>query len=209
MMNSNTFLARAIGGATLVVACLSAHAAPRSITFAFDGNASLNTDILTVAFSVDRDASDFKLWTDSWQQGLNFDPTLALWQKVGSDDTLLAEVDDDDTVGAGQGAFDAGIRWASLASGEYLVTLTASPNHAQGTLLSDGFAFDGGPAIPIAQWDQPGYDLNTNDQKGAFWSLKGEYSVSAVPEPSKWLLAAMTIMLWGGIAERKRRDNKR
>lgn len=208
MMNPNLFFARAIGGATLMAACMSTQAAPLATTFAFEGNASLNTDIVKLAFSIDRDVSDLKLWTDSWQQGLNFDPTLALWQKVGADYTLLAEVDDDDTVGAGQGAFDAGITWASLASGAYLVTLTASPNYALGTLLSEGFAFDGSPAVPISQWDQPGYDLNTNDQKGTFWSLKGEYTVSAVPEPSKWLLAAMTIMLWGGIAERKRRNKR-
>ncbi len=183
-------------------------AAARPITFSLEGNASLNSDIVKLTFSIDRDASDFRLWTNSWQQGLNFDPTLALWQGVGSDYTLLAQVDDDDTVGAGQGAFDAGIMWASLASGNYLVTLTASPNYALGTLLSEGFSFDGSPAIPIAQWDQPGYNLNTNDQKGTFWSLQGEYTVSAVPEPSKWLLAAMTLMLWGGIAERKRRDKR-
>lgn len=128
---------------------------------------------------------------------------------------FVAAVDDDVSVAAGQGFFNTGFSEASLAAGEYLLTIGASPYVAAGNLLSQDFAFDPayGPidVTPIAQWSQPSYDPNRNDQKGTAWrvNLSGVSNatlVSAVPEPSSALLLALGIAGFGiaGTLKRKR-----
>lgn len=193
-------LLRAVAAAALVASAASAPAAD----FTFAGNAVFNTDIVALNFTLAADTAGVRVWTDSWQSGLNYDPTLAVWAQAGSDYTLLGEVDDDDSVGPGQGSFDAGLFFASLAAGQYRVTLAASPNYANGSRLSDGFLFDGSVPIPIALWDQPGHDINKDDQKGTFWrvNLTDVSQASVVPEPSTWALLALSL---GVVAWRSRR----
>lgn len=164
----------------------------------FGGNITLNTDLVAIEFGVVSTAGPVKLWTDSWQGGLNFDPNAALWKKTGADYTLVAANDDNDSIGTGQGFFDTGFSFASLAAGAYRLTLGASPNVPLGTLLSQGFGFDPAygaiAAAPIASWNQPSYDPNKNDQKGTQWhvnlsGVQGASLVSAVPElSSAWLM---------------------
>jgi hypothetical protein len=55
----------------------------------------------------------------------------------------------------------------------------------------------------LANWNQPGYDMNANDQKGGAWSvrLSGVDMAAAVPEPANaWMLLAgllgMAVMVW-------------
>ena len=180
------FIARAGSIAALAACCLPAAAA----NFTFSGNATYNTDVVKVAFTLSAEATDLRAWTDSWAAGLNFDPTLTLWAKSGTTHQWVAANDDNDGVGADQGAYDAGLAPASLAAGRYLITLGAAPNYANGDLLSDGFAYTGTRPILISEWNQPGYDINANDQKGTFWrlNLAGVDSASAVPEPATFLL---------------------
>ncbi len=166
--------------------------------FSFGGNLTLNTDLVAIDFGVISASGPVKLWTDSWQGGLNFDPNAALWKKTGADYALVDTNDDNDAVGAGQGFFDTGFSLASLAVGSYRLTIGVSPNVPLGTLLSQGFGFDpayGSIAVaPIASWNQPSYDPNKNDQKGTRWhvnlsGVQGASLVSAVPEPSSaWLM---------------------
>lgn len=146
------------------------------------------------------------IWSDSWQSGLNVDPIAALWVKSGGDYTLLSQVDDDDTIAPGQGFYDTGFSFASLGAGSYRVTLAASFNSANGSLLSQGFSYDAQAPISLALWNQPSYDPNANDQKGGLWRLhfSGVDSVVAVPEPSTWALLAVGLALVG-VATRRRR----
>jgi hypothetical protein len=173
--------------------------------FSFSGHSTYNTDIVQVRFTLDQDATQVNLWTDSWQSGLNFDPTLTLWAKQGADYVKVAENDDDATVHAGQGFYDSGLALQNLTAGQYLVTLGAAPNYANGSLLSGGFAFDGSTPIQIAQWDQPSYDINANDQKGTFWRLQlsGVDAASAVPEPSSLALLLAGAGVWMSLPRRR------
>lgn len=198
----SVFTLRALTAAMLIAIAGSTQAAD----FSLSGHAVYNTDIAKLAFTLATDTAGVKVWTDSWQSGSNFDPTLALWSKAGNDYTLVSEVDDDDTVAPGQGFFDAGMVFGALSSGQYLVTLVASPNYANGSSLSAGFAFDGSAPIAIADWNQPGYDINANDQKGSFWrvNLSGVSQAGVVPEPATWALFAVSLAACGLWVRRSR-----
>ncbi len=163
--------------------------------FTVTGTMTFHNDVVMVDFSLASAATGVKIWTDSWQSGLNFDPTGALWVRSGADFNRLAEVDDDDTVAPGQGFYDTGFSLPSLAAGQYRVTLAAAVNASNGALLSQGFAYDSQTPIPLALWNQPTYDPNANDQKGGIWRLRFSQvdSVSVVPEPASWLLLALGV----------------
>lgn len=182
---------------TVAVAMVSlqAHAAD----FTFSDHISYNTDVVQVSFTVNADASPVQLWSDSWRGGLNFDPTLTLWVKAGNGYSRVGENDDDDSIHSGQGFYDAGLALPALAAGQYLVTLGAAPNYANGVALADGFVLDGSAPILVTQWNQPSYDINANDQKGTQWRLHltGVESAAVVPEPSSFLmlLAGMGVLM--------------
>ena len=165
--------------------------------FNFSGDLLAHNQVLQFDFSLAVPGADVRIWTDAWLSGLNFDPTAALWSRQGSRFSLVAEVDDNDTVATGQGYYDTGFAWPTLAAGAYRLTLAAAGNGALGNLLSDGFAYDAEAPMAIGQWTQPSYDPNANDQKGTFWRLQfsGLDQVSAVPEPASALLLAL-----GGLA---------
>lgn len=199
-------LARSCAASVLMTSALSAPAAD----FTFSGNVSLNTDIVEITFGVNTDATDVKVWTDSFLSGVNYDPITALWHKVGSDYVLIAENDDDDTVAPGQTYYDSGFTLASLAAGDYLFTVAAFPNFAFGTLLSEGFEFDhnGTASVPIASWCQPASNNCTN-QKGTFWrvNLSGVDTAQpppAIPEPETYALMLAGLAAVGYFSRRRR-----
>jgi len=119
-------------------------------------------------------------------------------------------VDDDSSLAGGQINFDADLEIDGLEKGLYLVTFGASPNNAVDTMLSDGFDFYGQTPLPIASWNQPGYDINANDQKCNFWrlDLSNVDLAAPVPEPGACVLLAFGLVaLW--LAHRSRSDDKR
>lgn len=198
-------LARCALAATLACAALApVHAAD----FSFSGEISFHNDVVQIDFSLTEAATEVRLWTDSWQGGLNFDPAAALWRAQGGDFSLLAEVDDDDTVGPGQGFYDSGFVLPGLAAGNYRVTLVAAFNAANGSLLSQGFSYDSQTPILLTEWNQPSYDPNANDQKGGFWrlNLSGVNQASVVPEPAAWQLLGLglgAVAVFSALARRR------
>ncbi len=195
----NVFFRTAVAAAALLAAAVT-----QAADFTLSGTIQNHNDIVQIDFSLAANG-DVKIWSDSWQSGLNFDPTAALWTKAGSDFMLVAEVDDDDTIAAGQGFYDTGFSLPGLIAGDYRVTLGASLNAANGTLLSQGFVYDSESPILLSVWNQPSYDPNANDQKGGFWRLNfsGVDSVAAVPEPSTWAMLAIGLLALGAAARRR------
>lgn len=186
----------------LAAALLTGAASVHAANFTLSGQITHHNDVVQVDISLAAPGTDVKIWSDSWLSGLNFDPIAAVWARSGSDFTMISQVDDDDTVAAGQGFYDTGFSLGSLAAGQYRVTLAASFNGANGTLLSQGFAYDGQAPILLTQWNQPSYDPNANDQKGGFWRLNfgNVDGVSVVPEPSALVLMGLGLAFLAGLS---------
>lgn len=162
----------------LAASSLGAHAAD----FSFSGQAVNHNDRIVIDFQVAA-GSSVSLWTDSWQSGLNFDPQLFL----ASGGTIVQADDDGGSlVNAGAGYYDAGLQFTAATAGSYRLVLNAASNNALGATLAQGFAYDADAPIRLADWNQPSYDLNANDQKGGFWRLhlSGVQQAAVVPEPA-------------------------
>ena len=200
-------LPRTLAVFALAGAAVCAHAAPVAIS----GTLTYDTDVVLISFSLAA-AAPVSIWTDSWSAGLDFDPTISVFDAAS---TLVATGDDTADpalLHAGQGGYDGELDFASLAAGTYTLSLSASGNDPVGPSLADGFSLAGTTPIAIANWNQPSYDLNKNDQKGGFWrvNIDGATTVAAVPavpEPSTWV--SMVVGLLAAAAMIGGRSGKR
>ena len=184
---------------TLLAALLSLNAGAADLTFS--GQAVNHNDKIVIDFQVAA-GSSISLWTDSWQSGLNFDPQLYLAQ---GDAIVLEDNDGGSAINAAAGFYDAGLTFTASAAGSYRLVLNASSNDRLGSTLSAGFTYDGDTPIRLADWNQPGYDVNANDQKGGFWRLhlSGVETAAVVPEPAGWALMLPGLLVLGLRARRR------
>lgn len=188
--------------AALVAAVLTSMAiAAPAADFTFSGNIQFQKDVVRVLFTLSQDATDVRVWTDSFLEGTNFDPITAVWS--ASTGELIGENDDDSGIAAGQTYYDSGLVFATLAAGSYVLTVAAYPNFARGSLLGNGFGLDDEAPISIADWCQPASD-NCSNHKGTFWraNLSG-VDAAAVPEPSGIAMLAAGLALVGACARRR------
>jgi hypothetical protein len=161
----------------------------------YNGQIAWHNDVIHHTFVVG-ETSDLMAWTDSYLDGVNFDPIVAVWYNGEQ----LVQVDDDSSIAPGQTMFDAGLRLYGLAPGTYLFTIAAYDNFANGTSLAAGFRFDQQVPLPLAQWCQPASNCNMGPDVTLNWAL-----APAVPEPSTWVLLVAGGALVGAAALQRRR----
>jgi hypothetical protein len=157
--------------AVLLLAASPSVALPvQTATFHFTGRLDTHHGVIRLPFTLGEDADDFRLWTDSYLDGLNFDPLVALWTEDGA---LIHWNDDDaDIHPASQSFADAGFALGGLLAGHYLLTLTLSENTPLGNFLADGFRYDGDSPVALSA--------------GRNWSvwLTASQGSGSVPEPA-------------------------
>lgn len=182
-------------GAFTALALAVTAAASQAADITRTGDLVYDTDVVRLSFTLAA-AGSVEFWTDSWQAGKNFDPTVSVFDASGQWLGTGDDVPGSSPTHAGQGAYDSELILTALPAGQYTLTLSASGNDPVGSTLAQGFSLDGTTPIRIADWDQPSYDINEDDQKGTAWSLhlSGVDRVSTVPEP-----ASIVLMMAGGL----------
>ena len=166
-------------------------------TFDFDGYLDYHNDIATFSFTLDNDATNIRVWTDSYDNGANFDPITALWTASGD---LISENDDNRNINPStQTVFDSGFNLAALNAGDYLFTIASYYNFANGNSLSDGFRFDNDTPIPIDVWSGSGYyHVVFDGVDGA-----ANTNTNPVPEPATMVLLGSGLLGLAGVSRKK------
>lgn len=182
---------------TLLIALgLTMGSAAQAATFDFTGTISNHNDVIRIPFSLINTSSDVKVWTDSFLNGLNFDPITAVWKNIAGAWTKVGENDDNAGIAAGQTIYDSGLTFSSLDSGDYLFTIATYNNFSVSGNLNDGFSFDNQTPIALANWTQPANHAGM----GNVWSvhLSGvDSAIAPVPEPETYALTLLGMGLLG------------
>lgn len=181
---------------TALLAAMLLATGAQAAQFDFSGDIANHNDVIQISFSLASDATNVKVWTDSYLNGVNFDPITAVWSQSGSNWNLVGQNDDNPYIVPGLTKFDSGLTFGSLAAGNYLFTIATYNNFASGTTLAQGFKFDNQTPIPLAVWDQPASHANMGTHYSVH--LSGVDVAAPVPEPETYamLLAGLGVLGW-------------
>lgn len=185
---------RLLAAALLSTAAVNASAA----NFTFTGSLENRNEVTFFDFSLSSLTNNVRAWTDSFQSGLNVDPIIAVWRNTGSDWLRVGQNDDNPSVAPGQTRYDAGLSFASLAAGNYRLSVTPWDNFSNGSLLSQGFRFDSRP-------------LTSHGYAGNFFrvnlsNVDSASPVSPVPEPETYAMLLAGLGLMVGFARRRKQQ---
>jgi hypothetical protein len=184
-----------LGSTLLAAAAAPGHAAD----FSFSGTIHTHKDVIEIPFTLNQDASDVKVWTDSFKDGLNFDPITVVWK----DGVMVGQNDDNGHIAPGQTYFDSGLKFPTLSAGNYLFTIAAYNNWAVGDHLSQGFKFDHDVAIPLANWCEPASHCGMGPNWSVHLSGVDGATPPPVPEPESYAMLAAGLGLLAAVARRK------
>jgi len=166
--------------------CLVCCSASNAGLLSASGELEYHNDVVLVPFSLTEDSNNVRVWTESYQNGSNFDPISVLWGPLGE---FIAQNDDDDLINsATQTASDSGLIFSFLAAGDYTFSVLTFSNSRLGSNLTDGFAYNNAVGIEIENWIQPG---GFGTPSGGLWKVGIDTGVavpSLIPEPSAILL---------------------
>ena len=183
----------------LAVALLSLSAASaNAASFTFTGNLENRNATTHFDFSLATVSTNVRAWTDSFLSGVNLDPIIAIWKQVGLDYQLIGQNDDNPNIAFGQTRFDAGLTFASLAAGNYRLTVAPYNNFATGTLFSQGFQFDSRSVTP--------HGYAGNFFRVNIDGVDSASPVSPVPEPETYAMLLAGFGLMAGIARRRKKQ---
>lgn len=169
--------------------------------FSFSGAIQTHKDVIEIPFTLIQDATNVKVWTDSYQGGLNFDPITAVWK----DGVKVGENDDDATIAPGQTVFDSGLVFNALSAGNYLFTIATYNNFAVGNLLSQGFTYDHDTPIALASWCEPASHCGMAPNWSVHLTGVDGATPPPVPEPEGYAMLAAGLGLLAAVARRKHR----
>ena len=181
----------------LALCMLGFSAVTQAAMFTFSGNIASHNDIVRVDFNLANDATNVRVWTDSYLSGTNFDPITALWNNTTG--ALIVENDDNDEVDPSQTPLDSGFSLTSLAAGNYFFTMAVYPNFSNGTNISDGF--EGDDETPRALTTGTFWRINLDGVNGAAGPV--DPNPSEVPVPGAIWLFGSALLGFAGFGRKK------